>query len=62
MKNSATGRAFRLLVTVSGCQPFSHSVFEKLRFQLVFCLQSFKIDFENALSKLSEQVLFYSAW
>ena len=42
-----------LLETVYGYRAFSHSVFEKLRFQLVFYPQSFEIYFENALSKLS---------
>ena len=37
-----------------------HSVFEMLRFRLVFCPQSFKIYLENALSKLSKQVPFHS--
>ena len=38
-----------LLETVYGYRAFSHSVFEKLRFQLVFYPQSFEIYFENAL-------------
>ena len=42
-----------LLETVYGYRAFSHSVFEKLRFQLVFYPQGIEIYFENALSKLS---------